>query len=503
VGLGPNRASPLLNPLIDRAASIAASVSDDLADSPPDSWTDILSAASLQHGVDFTLFYNTGEQVAGTPITLPPQILTLVKRDGAGPDGGARGAPNDPRRPDRRGPNDPPNFRGENDNPDFRNDQEFRLPGSPDQGDTRPRSPSERRPPPRGRVFFLSDGEPPRLFLGMRTPISRELGRQPRPGTMIVSAPSLLTMGLFMGAQWYLLAALGLMLASALFWWPFVAGLTRTISRLTKVTEHISRGDFSARAPAASNDELGRLGHAVNRMSERLEQFVQGQKRFVGDVAHELCSPLSRLQFALGILEEQVHAASTAAATAPESPDSLADIRDEVQQLSDLVQELLMFSKAAVRGPGNLPLSPVPIADLIHRVIAREHADSAVTVNVPDDMHALAEPGLLARAMANLIRNSCRYAAHAGPITISAAKAGTNAILITISDRGPGVPVEALSNLGDPFFRAELSRSRETGGTGLGLAIVKTCIEACRGTVRFRNLEPTGFEAQIELGRAG
>ena len=75
-------------------------------------------------------------------------------------------------------------------------------------------------------------------------------------------------------------------------------------------------------------------------------------------------------------------------------------------------------------------------------------------------------------------------------------------VRVSVIDRGPGVPPEALGRLGEPFFRPDLARSRETGGTGLGLAIVKTCVEACRGRLELRNGESGGLIATLVLKSA-
>jgi two-component system sensor histidine kinase CpxA len=101
----------------------------------------------------------------------------------------------------------------------------------------------------------------------------------------------------------------------------------------------------------------------------------------------------------------------------------------------------------------------------------------------------------------NLVRNALRYAAHAGPITVTAEQLGAQVRLV-IADQGPGVPPEALARLGEPFYRPDAARTREDGGAGLGLAIVRSCIDACRAKVQFRNRTPSGFEAEITLGSA-
>jgi len=116
-------------------------------------------------------------------------------------------------------------------------------------------------------------------------------------------------------------------------------------------------------------------------------------------------------------------------------------------------------------------------------------------------LEVMAEPGLLARAIGNVIRNSIRYAGEAGSIVLSAVPRDGN-VQLSITDSGPGVPPEALHRLFDPFFRPESARTREGGGTGLGLAIVKSCVEACGGAVAVRNSKPRGLQVEITLARA-
>lgn len=253
--------------------------------------------------------------------------------------------------------------------------------------------------------------------------------------------------------------------------------------------------------------------HRAHRATAtRLEGFVTGQKRFLGDTAHELLSPLGRLEVALSILERRVSETERIYAEG-----ALAEVR----HISELVNELLSFAKAG--GGTNIALKPVPLAELTARVIARETQHRGlIAMDVPASLSVLAEPDLLARAIGNVLRNALRYASPisasggetysfrplrgsdghpAGPITISARQNGP-CIVLTVADSGPGVPPEALDRLFDPFFRPDTARTREAGGAGLGLAIVKTCVEACRGTVSAQNREPHGLQIDFTLPRA-
>jgi len=279
---------------------------------------------------------------------------------------------------------------------------------------------------------------------------------------------------------------------SALLWLPFVRGLTRSIVEVTGATEQIAEGQFDIQVRGNRRDELGRLAHAVNRLATRLAGFVTGQKRFLGDVAHEFCSPLARLQMALGILEQRVQ---------ERQRPYVEDLRAEAQEMSQLVNELLSFSKASLK-PGEIKITAVGLLEVASRVMAREASETVqVEMDIPEGLQALAEPELLARALGNVLRNAIRYAATAGPITL-AARVEKDLVVLSVADCGPGVPPESLSKLFDPFYRVDNSRTRQTGGVGLGLTIVRTCIEACGGRVTARNRESGGLQVNLYLAQA-
>ena len=209
------------------------------------------------------------------------------------------------------------------------------------------------------------------------------------------------------------------------------------------------------------------------------------------DLAHELCSPLARLQMATGILSER----------APEElRETVADVRDEVQQMSTLVNELLAFTKAGLQ-PREVNLQAVALPSLAAEVLAREDTAGRVGLAVPEGIAVRADAALLNRALSNLVRNALRYAGDAGPVTVTANREDGR-VVISVDDEGPGVPPADLDRLGEPFFRPELARTREGGGVGLGLAIVRMSVASCGGEVRFMNREPRGFRAEVRLPAA-
>jgi two-component system sensor histidine kinase CpxA len=265
--------------------------------------------------------------------------------------------------------------------------------------------------------------------------------------------------------------------------------MTKTIRRITAATGNIADGHFDVTLAATRRDELGQLSDSINRMAGRLSGYVHGQKRFLGDIAHELSSPIARMQMALGVLEQR---------SSEREATYVADVREELEHMSTLVNELLQFSRSGIARQ-KCSLQPVDIPDVLRRAVNREGVPEVIfRTEVDPDVHAMADPECLFRAFANIIRNAVRYAGDAGPITLSA-KENSDRVRISIADCGPGIPASELENIFRPFYRPEFARTRETGGVGLGLAIVRDSIESCGGRVECRNRIPQGLEVVIEL----
>jgi two-component system sensor histidine kinase CpxA len=269
--------------------------------------------------------------------------------------------------------------------------------------------------------------------------------------------------------------------------------MTRAIGQMTQTTRQIAEGRFDVRVTSRRGDELGLLAESINQMAARLNGFVQGQKRFLGDIAHELCSPLARLQMVLGILEQRSGEGQAAYAQSAS---------EKAGQIAALVNELLVFSRASF-GASAVRLVPVEVRHAMEAAVRREAIEAVpVEMAVAGELTVMADEELLVRALSNLLRNALRHGGTTGPITLAARREGV-AVVVGVADCGPGVPEEELPKLFDAFYRVDGSRTRDTGGVGLGLTIVKTCVESCQGTVVARNRVPHGLEVAIRLPVAG
>lgn len=438
----------------ERVQQMADVLIGELRDRPRGDWDGILERFGESYGIKLLLIGQGEDHVGGEPMILPPEVRERLPRRG----------------------------------PPFLRPGVAEQPLLPNAGPPLLDAPRGGRPRGAPR-FFVHTTQPDRYWIVFPSAIPDAPALRGRPLSLIAVSETLSAGGLFFDYVPWLLAGGAVLLLSVLWWLPFVHGITRAVSQMTQATERIAEGRFEATAPERRRDELGRLGAAINRMAARLAGFVAGQKRFLGDVSHELCSPIARIQVALGILEQRAD---------PKQQPYLDDLHDEVQQMSQLVNELLSFSKASF-GEKYVQLAPVRVQDLIESAAHREStAATPVAIVMPGELWVRGDAELLRRALANLVRNAVRHAGQAGPIQVTAARAGET-VVITVADSGPGVPEADLAKLFDPFYRVDHSRDRATGGVGLGLAIVKTCVESCGGSVACRNRQPAGLEVAIRL----
>ncbi len=461
------RAGPevlLSGPAGERVRAVGQVITDELNSQPSKEWTGTLNRFGEAYHVRFLLYRNDAGQLAGESTTLPEPVARKVFTPGPRREG----------RPPRDAFSEPPPGASR---------------GAPGREGLEPRGP--RPPPERVRIrdsFMVRTDDPRRYWIGMRMAVN-ERPLAPMPATIVMVSDSLRAGGLFVDFMPLLWVGAGTVIFSVLFWLPLVGGITRALAQMNHAAAEMAEGKFDTRVSEKRRDELGSLGTALNRMAARLGGFVTGQKRFTGDIAHELCTPIARMQMAVGILEERAD---------PKDKQYVEDMREEVEHMSNLVNELLSFSKASL-GVASVKLQTVALRPLVEKAVKRESRDGAELRNeVPEELLATIDPELIVRAVSNLLRNAVRYAGDAGPITVSAS-ALEGEVELLVSDCGPGVPDAELPKLFDPFYRVDTSRARETGGVGLGLSIVKTCVETCHGSVGCRNREGGGFEAAMRL----
>ena len=477
----------------DKLERVVAEIFPMLEHTPLRQWQPALAEASQRHGITFYLYATNGARLGGPPDFLPGNIHSTLTHGDTGPpprpaggprlgfpESGPGGGPDDPDRPPP--PDDPQRgIAGET-----RGGPPPQLPRAFSDDPNAPAPPAAKKTAVNLRpILSASDG-----FWSLTR---GHIAHADFTGdvALITRSDSPTGNGFYSDTRgiYWLFGAL--LLISVLVWLPFIHTATRSLRKMQATAGQLARGDFTARADDRRNDELGALGASVNHMADQIGTLVDGQKRLLGDIAHELNSPIARMQAIVGILETPCNGNRQA---------YIENLGGELQHMSVLVQELLSLSKANLRR--SIELRPVKLRRLIERVIEREQRNGEqIILEVPDDAIVISEPELLSRAIGNVLRNAIRYAGDAGPITIESALRGEE-ILVTISDRGPGVPEASLPRLFDAFYRPDTARTHGTGGTGLGLAIVKSCIEATHGSVTVRNRDGGGLAVEFTLTAA-
>lgn len=252
----------------------------------------------------------------------------------------------------------------------------------------------------------------------------------------------------------------------------------RPLSEMADVTRRLAAGDYSARVAVGSKDEVGELGVAFNRMADSLERVERLRKTMVSNIAHELRTPLTNVRGYLeGMADEVV----------PPSKETFGLVESEILRLVRLVEDLQQLTKAEAaqaylrREAVNLPALVAEVLQFSahhfeSRGIAVETAFEDGTEQVQGDRDRLAQ------VLRNLTDNAWQYTPEGGSLRISGER-GPEGLRLTFANSGGGMSETDLAAIFERFYRAEKSRSRESGGAGIGLSIVKELIEAHGGTV--------------------
>ncbi|WP_217235327.1 HAMP domain-containing sensor histidine kinase [Streptomyces sp. AC555_RSS877] len=255
--------------------------------------------------------------------------------------------------------------------------------------------------------------------------------------------------------------------AAGLFGWWLARRITRRLVILTSAAEDVARTRrLGIQVPVAGYDEVGRLGRAFDRMLGRLAQSEEDQRRLVQDAGHELRTPLTSLRTNISLLRRIDE-------LPPGTRDELvADLGQEARELTDLVNELVDL---AAGQSDTEPPQRVDLADIAEDVagLARRRTGRQVVVRASGDTTTDGRPGMLQRALSNLVENAAKFDRDGtAPIEIEVSgQAGPGPVRVEILDRGPGIADADLVRVFDRFYRAADARSLP--GSGLGLSIVR------------------------------
>jgi len=256
------------------------------------------------------------------------------------------------------------------------------------------------------------------------------------------------------------------------------------------------------RLPVANaGDELGHLASVFNALLERLGSALEQQRRFMADASHELRTPVAIVRAEADV------SLSRETRDEGEYREALQVVRVEAGRLSVLVDDLFLLARADA---GEYPLRPteVYLEELVLeearavRALA-ERRGITLQCDVPEEALYRGDEDLLRRMLRNLVDNAIKHGPAGEPVTLGL-RAVPDGYLLTVCDRGPGIPAEARERVFERFFRADAARSRREGGVapgaGLGLSIARWIAESHGGTVALAGSEPgAGTEFRVWL----
>lgn len=250
------------------------------------------------------------------------------------------------------------------------------------------------------------------------------------------------------------------------------------IQVMMKASHNIAAGDYHERINVLSEDELGALARSFNRMAEELEETEQRRLELIGDVAHELRTPLSSIRSTMEGLVDDV---------LPADPATFMNVQREVSRLQRLVQDLEELSQAE---SGQLSLEPRVVTpnEFIRPALERlenQYQDKGVDLKVhtaPNLPKVWVDPGRITQVLLNLLGNALQYTPSGGDVTVRVWSEGQE-ILTEVQDTGIGIPPEHLPHIFERFYRVDKSRSRAGGGSGIGLTIARYIVEASGGRI--------------------
>jgi heavy metal sensor kinase len=267
-----------------------------------------------------------------------------------------------------------------------------------------------------------------------------------------------------------LVAALGV-------WWITRKAL-QPLREVAAAAEQIDAKALNRRLPQPRvQDEVGRLVQVLNHTFDRLERSFEQATRFSSDASHELKTPLT-------IMRGEIESALKAEVDNPRIESLLDGLLAETQRLCDIVEKLLLLSRADA-GALTLRKEILDFSSVCHELV--EDAEILATpkrinteFEISSEVEVWADESYLRRMLLNLLDNAIKYNVEGGALSISLTRSGALA-LFRIGNTGPGIPNGQENRVFERFYRADLSRSSDTGGSGLGLSICREIVAAHGG----------------------
>lgn len=291
------------------------------------------------------------------------------------------------------------------------------------------------------------------------------------------------------------LALVGVIVICIMLTLVIASALLSPINKMKRLSRRIANGDFTIRIKHTSSDELGQLAADLNTMAARLLELENSRRDFLGDVSHELRSPVSNIRITNEVLMRR------ASKLGDNSVALFQTVITETERLEVLINELMELA-AIKSGSFTLNKEQFSIKQLLME-LAESSAPKAqqkrqtTSINVPTELDLIADRDRIGRAVTNLLDNAIKFTPTEGHISLSC-RSEHGQVTIQVTDTGEGIDPAELPKVFERFYRADKARNR-AGGSGIGLAIVQAIAEAHGGTVGVSSNPGSGSTFWISL----
>lgn len=271
--------------------------------------------------------------------------------------------------------------------------------------------------------------------------------------------------------------------------------IMRPLLELHEAVSKMSKGNYEARVPVSSKDEIGKLSEAFNEMAASIQHEDESQRTFLGTVSHELRTPLSYIKGYSEAIQNHLMEGR-------EQEEAIRLIVRETNRMERLINELLQLARYSNES-GNYELYPIVLAECIRDAISllvkkAENKKIKFEIILDESIIVQGNEEKLKQIFINVLENAVHYSNRDSKVQIST-KVEKDSAIITIEDYGIGIPADDLPHITERFYRVNKARSRADGGSGLGLSIVEQLVQQHKGKLFLSSEQGKGTIITIQI----
>ena len=255
----------------------------------------------------------------------------------------------------------------------------------------------------------------------------------------------------------------------------FLKNQTKPLVRLAKAAEKFGKGDYVNDFRLSGAAEIRKAAYEFDRMAKRINRHLNQRSEMLSGISHDLRTPLTRLKLQLAMIEQK---------------NISEKMSKDIDEMESMLNDYLQFAKTQTHEDTTI----INLSSLFKRIEKNLNNKNLILINL-EEVLLKGRLSALTRCFENIIQNGLTY----GEKVYLSLQKGTNRIIVSIEDDGPGIPGDQYKNVFKPFFRLDKSRNLNKSGVGLGLAIVEDIINSHGGSIQLGESKYKGLQVKISL----